>query len=113
MFRFLVEDPDRCRRAHSAHWAFASTGSPASRLRARVLASEPKRPGRWLAVPGEGPSLEFEQLVKIDLADSGTKQDILANLAATLDWVQRENAESLVAGRNYLTERETFPSEPH
>jgi hypothetical protein len=63
----------------------------------------------WLAVPGDGPSLEFEQLLKIDFADSGSKQDILANLAATLDWVQRENAENLVAGRAYLAGKGSFP----
>jgi DNA-binding PadR family transcriptional regulator len=63
----------------------------------------------WLAVPGEGPSLEFEQLLKIDFADSGSKQDILGNLAATLDWVQRENAENLVAGRAYLAGKGSFP----
>jgi DNA-binding PadR family transcriptional regulator len=64
---------------------------------------------RWLAVPGEGPSLEFEQLLKIDFADSGSKKDILGNLAATLDWVQRENAENLVAGRAYLAGKGGFP----
>jgi DNA-binding PadR family transcriptional regulator len=63
----------------------------------------------WLAVPGEGPSLEFEQLLKIEFADSGNKNDILANLAATLDWVQRENAENLVAGRAYLAGKGSFP----
>jgi hypothetical protein len=60
-------------------------------------------------MPGDGPSLEFEQLLKIDFADSGSKQDILANLAATLDWVRRENAENLVAGRAYLAGRGSFP----
>jgi DNA-binding PadR family transcriptional regulator len=63
----------------------------------------------WLAMPGDGPSLEFEQLLKIDFADSGSKQDILANLAAALDWVQRENAENLVAGRAYLAGGGSFP----
>jgi DNA-binding PadR family transcriptional regulator len=63
----------------------------------------------WLAVPGDGPSLEFEQLLKIDFADSGSKQDIFANLAATLDWVQRENTENLVAGRAYLAGKGSFP----
>ena len=63
----------------------------------------------WLAEPGEGPTLEFEQLLKIDFADSGSKQNILTNLAATLDWVQRENAENLVAGRAYLAGKGNFP----
>ena len=60
-------------------------------------------------MPGDGPSLEFEQLLKIDFADSGSRDHILANLAATLEWVQRENAENLVAGRAYLAGRGSFP----
>jgi PadR family transcriptional regulator, regulatory protein AphA len=62
----------------------------------------------WLAVPGDGPSLEFEQLLKIDFADSGNKDDIITNLAATLEWVQRENEENLAAGRAYLAGKGSF-----
>jgi PadR family transcriptional regulator, regulatory protein AphA len=63
----------------------------------------------WVAIPGAGPSLEFEQLLKIDFADSGTKQDILANLAAALEWVRTENAENVAAGSAYLAGEGTFP----
>src|SRR5262245_23049550 len=34
----------------------------------------------WLAEPGAGPSLEFEQLVKIHLADRSTKEAVRAGL---------------------------------
>jgi PadR family transcriptional regulator, regulatory protein AphA len=81
------------------------------RCRTRYTITESGREAlrAWLAEPGEGPSLEFEQLLKIDFADSGGKQNILTNLAATLDWVQRENAENLVAGRAYLAGKGNFP----
>jgi DNA-binding PadR family transcriptional regulator len=81
------------------------------RCRTRYTITESGREAlrAWLAEPGEGPSLEFEQLLKIDFADSGSKQNILTNLAATLDWVQRENAENLVAGRAYLAGKGNFP----
>jgi DNA-binding PadR family transcriptional regulator len=63
----------------------------------------------WLQEPGAGPALEFEQLVKIHFADSGTKADVLANLAATREWVLEQNGESLAVGRAYLAGEGPFP----
>jgi PadR family transcriptional regulator, regulatory protein AphA len=63
----------------------------------------------WLREPGEGPVLEFEQLLKINFADSGTKADILTNLAATRAWVLDQNRENLEAARAYLEGRGPFP----
>lgn len=39
----------------------------------------------WLAEPGTGPALECEALVKIAYADQGTRDGLLANLAALID----------------------------
>jgi DNA-binding PadR family transcriptional regulator len=63
----------------------------------------------WLAEPGAGPVLEFEQLLKIHLADAGTTDDIRANLAATLAWVHEQNEENLAAARSYLAGEGAFP----
>jgi len=63
----------------------------------------------WVAEPGAGPVLEFEQLVKIHFADSASKAAVLANLEATQAWVRRENAENLATARAYLEGRGTFP----
>ncbi len=63
----------------------------------------------WLETPGDGPVLEFEQLLKIHFADSGTKADVVANLAATLDWVRERNEENLATGRAYLAGEGAFP----
>jgi DNA-binding PadR family transcriptional regulator len=63
----------------------------------------------WLHEPGSGPALEFEQLVKIHFADSGTKADILANLAATRHWVAEQNVEHLATARAYLAGDGAFP----
>jgi hypothetical protein len=62
-----------------------------------------------LQVPGEGPALEFEQLVKIHFADSGTKADVISNLEATRAWVLEQNAENLAAARAYLAGETSFP----
>ena len=56
---------------------------------------------RWLHEPGQGPVLEFEQLVKIAFAESGTKADALATLAATARWARERNEENLTAAQAY------------
>jgi PadR family transcriptional regulator, regulatory protein AphA len=56
----------------------------------------------WVADPGAGPELEFEQLLKIHFADSGTTDDIRQNLHAALRWARERNVENLAAGRAYL-----------
>lgn len=63
----------------------------------------------WLETPGDGPVLEFEQLVKIHFADSGTKAHVQANLAAARDWVRERNQENLATGRAYLAGEGAFP----
>jgi PadR family transcriptional regulator AphA len=63
----------------------------------------------WVREPGEGPVLEFEQLVKISFSDSGSKADILANLDATRRWVSEQNEENLATGRAYLAGEGAFP----
>jgi hypothetical protein len=53
--------------------------------------------------------LEFEQLLKINFTDSGSKADILTNLEATRAWVLDQNEENLAVGRAYLEGRGPFP----
>lgn len=57
---------------------------------------------RWLQEPGDGPVLEFEQLLKVTFAENGTKADALATIAATRAWAEERNEENLAAGRAYL-----------
>jgi hypothetical protein len=52
--------------------------------------------------------LEFEQLLKITFADSGSKADVLANLDAARRWVLEQNEENLATGRAYLDGRGLF-----
>lgn len=56
----------------------------------------------WLREPGEGPVVEFEQLLKISFAEHGTRADALATLAAARAWAQERNEGNLAAGRAYL-----------
>jgi len=63
----------------------------------------------WLREPGEGPVLEFEQLLKIFFAENGTKADVLATLDATRAWVRERNVENERAARQYLQGEAPFP----
>ena len=63
----------------------------------------------WLHQPGDGPVLEFEQLLKVFFADNGTAADLLATLAAAQAWAQARCAESLAIGEQYSTGSGPFP----
>ena len=104
----LYEEPKKL-VAHG--YAKATDDSVGRRRRTRytITAKGRRALAAWLQHPGEGPALEFEQLVKIHFADSGTKADILANLAATRAWVLEQNEENLAAARAYLAGAGPFP----
>ncbi len=91
--------------------ARASDDSVGRRRRTRyTITAEGRRAlAAWLQEPGDGPILEFEQLLKISFGDSGRKADVVANLAATRVWVLEENAENLAAARAYLDGSSAFP----
>ena len=63
----------------------------------------------WLGEPGEGPALEFEQLLKVFFADNGTTADLLATLAAAQAWARARCAESLAIGEQYTSGSGPFP----
>ena len=75
----LYEEPKKL-VAHG--YAKATDDSVGRRRRTRytITAKGRRALAAWLQQPGDGPVLEFEQLVKIHFADSGTKADIVANL---------------------------------
>ena len=79
------------------------------RTRYTITPSGRRALASWVAQPGAGPALEFEQLVKIHFADGGSKADILANLEATRAWVIAQNDENLDAARAYLAGTGPFP----
>lgn len=104
----LYEEPKKL----VAHGLARATDDPVGRRRRTRYTITPK--GRrvlasWVAEPGAGPVLEFEQLVKILFADGATTEAIRANLAATRQWVLDENAENLATARAYLEGRGAFP----
>jgi DNA-binding PadR family transcriptional regulator len=63
----------------------------------------------WLQEPGSGPVLEYEQLLKVFFADSGTTADLRATLFAAQEWARARSAESLEVGTAYLAGEGAFP----
>jgi DNA-binding PadR family transcriptional regulator len=104
----LYEEPKKL-VAHG--YAKAADDSVGRRRRTRYTITARGRHAlaAWLQQPGVGPALEFEQLVKIHFADSGTKADIISNLEATRAWVLEQNEENLDAAHAYLAGEGAFP----
>jgi hypothetical protein len=63
----------------------------------------------WLGTPGEGPVLEFEQLLKVFFADHGTKTDALQAVAHIKAWARERNAENIDVARSYVAGTGAFP----
>jgi DNA-binding PadR family transcriptional regulator len=67
----------------------------------------------WLAQPGAGPSLEFEALLKVFLADQGDKQALLANLRGIKAWAADEHRRGIALVGDYLQTGGPFPDRLH
>ena len=104
----LYEEPKKL-VAHG--YARATDDSVGRRRRTRytITAKGRRALAAWLQEPGSGPILEFELLLKISFADSGSKADIVTNLEAARAWVLEQNEENLATARAYLEGRSAFP----
>ena len=80
----LYEEPKKL-VAHGYATAVEDPVGRRRRTRYSITAKGRRALAAWLHQPGDGPALEFEQLVKIHFADSGTKADVVANVRASTD----------------------------
>jgi DNA-binding PadR family transcriptional regulator len=64
---------------------------------------------RWLGTPGQGPVLEFEQLLKVFFADHGTRDDALAAVDHIRTWAEERSAENIAVARSYVAGTGPFP----
>jgi PadR family transcriptional regulator, regulatory protein AphA len=104
----LYEEPKKL----VAH-GFARSSTERNGRRTRTvyaITAEGRRALRdWLAEPGAGPALEFEQLLKVFFADSGTTANVLATLTAAQDWARARCQECLAIGEQYAQGSGPFP----
>jgi DNA-binding PadR family transcriptional regulator len=63
----------------------------------------------WLAVPGGGPTLELEALLKVFYGEQSTKAGLLANIDAIAEWAERQNRENVAFARLYKDSEGPFP----
>jgi PadR family transcriptional regulator, regulatory protein AphA len=63
----------------------------------------------WLHEPGDGPVLEWEQLVKVFFSDNGTKHDALASIDAAARWAQERASQTAAVGHQILDHGGPFP----
>ncbi|MGH9274667.1 MAG: PadR family transcriptional regulator [Acidimicrobiales bacterium] len=63
----------------------------------------------WVPTPGDGPVLEFEQLIKVFFAEHGTKADLLATIAGVRSWSDQRFADSVGIPQGYLDGTGPFP----
>lgn len=104
----LYEEPKKL-VAHGLARAVDDPVGRRRRTRYTITAKGRRVLAAWLQEPGAGPALEFEQLLKITLADSGARADVLAQLDAARAWVLEQNEENLATGRAYQEGRGLFP----
>jgi DNA-binding PadR family transcriptional regulator len=97
----LYEEPKKL----VAHGLARATADPVGRRRRTVYSITPagrRALRRWMDVPGAGPVLEWEQLLKVFFAEHGTKAAALANVAAAREWGDDIEALSIDLSREYL-----------
>jgi DNA-binding PadR family transcriptional regulator len=104
----LYEEPKKL----VSHGLATTSEEYAGRRARKVYAITPE--GRaalaaWLHSPGAGPVLEFEQLLQVFFSENGTRDDLLATLAAAREWGRARAAESAEAGRQYAEDAGPFP----
>ena len=63
----------------------------------------------WVPTQGNGPVLEFEQLVKVFFAEHGTKDDLLATIASVRSWSDQRFTDSVDIPQGYLDGEGPFP----
>jgi DNA-binding PadR family transcriptional regulator len=63
----------------------------------------------WLRLPGNGPELEFEQLLKVFFTEHATKEAALTNLEGARDWARAQIEEHIAVGRAHLEGTSPFP----
>ncbi len=80
-----------------------------ARSRYTITANGRRELAKWLAEAPADPVLELEFLIKVFLAEHGTKQDLLATLGGVHAWARQQAARDADIARSYLTGSGPFP----
>jgi DNA-binding PadR family transcriptional regulator len=104
----LYEEPKKL-VAHGL--ARASTEMVGKRRRTiyTITAAGRRALAEWVPTPGDGPIIEFEQLIKVFFAEHGTKTDLLATLDGVRDWSAERLGAAAAVPQAYLDGNGPFP----
>jgi PadR family transcriptional regulator, regulatory protein AphA len=97
----LYEEPKKLERLGLVTSRRESTGQR-SRTVYTITAAGRRALRTWQGEPTTGFGLEAEPLLRVFLADQGTRADTLATLAAARAWAEERNFGNLAAGRAFL-----------
>ena len=104
----LYEEPKKL-VAHGLARASSETVGKRRRTVYTITAKGRRALEKWVATPGAGPALEFEQLIKVFFAEHATKQDLLANLAGVREWSDERLGAGAPVPEAYLAGKGPFP----
>lgn len=90
----VYEEPKRLARRGLVDSTTAYTGRRASTVYSITDAGRAALDD-WLALPGAGPELEYEALLKVAFADNGSLDALRTNIAAIRDDVERDLAHTI------------------
>ena len=79
------------------------------RTRYEITAKGRRALAEWVPTPGEGPIVEFEQLVKIFFAEHATKADLVAHIARVREGLIERVAATAHVPHEYLDGRGGYP----
>ena len=80
------------------------------RTRYTITAKGRRALAQWVPTEGEGPVVEFEQLVKVFFAEQATKADLLRTLEDARKWAEDQAAAVPGINHEYLEGRGNFPA---
>jgi DNA-binding PadR family transcriptional regulator len=104
----LYEEPKKLVE-HGLARASTERNGQRSRTVYAISAKGRRALSKWLQQPGDGPALEYEQLLKVFFAENGSTQDLLTTLRAAQTWAHARCRESLAVGERYLAGDGPFP----
>lgn len=104
----LYEEPKKL-VAHGLAKATVETTGKRSRTVYAITPKGRKAMAAWVPTPGNGPQVEFEQLVKVFFAEHGTKADLVATIDGVSEWIDDRYTSSAGISQGYLDGTGTYP----
>jgi DNA-binding PadR family transcriptional regulator len=104
----LFEEPKKL-VAHGLARATSETVGLRARTVYEITPAGRKALARWVAEPGGGPVLEFEQLLKVFFAENATTADLRQRLEEIRAWAHERHVEDVAVGQAYLDGRGAYP----